>query len=321
MKKIERLFVCVGAQKAGTTWLYEQFAGHPDFGQPFFKEVHYFDHVHSGTRYLNDLRLRILLWHCEHKREEVARWMHGDHPNRGSFEVGRVLDAVTQRIDDDWYVDALTTSARWAMDFSPGYATIGWEGFAHMSRLALEVEPCFIMRHPVERAWSSLVHELTQADGLLPSRQIEQVSPDEVKAMLVDETKMIYRYTDYWSTLQAMSTVFGLPRVLIAFHDEIRADPEALMLRLFKRLEVDPDSMNRESLRKAVFESPKTKIPDYARKMLTDRWAPMVRRLHQDVCHVPLAWHEDFGIPRARKARSPRSGAKPPVQPPKVPLP
>src|SRR5215510_7277657 len=36
-------FLCVGAQKGGTTWLYWQLDSHPDFWMPPVKELHYFD--------------------------------------------------------------------------------------------------------------------------------------------------------------------------------------------------------------------------------------------------------------------------------------
>jgi hypothetical protein len=36
-------FICVGAQKAGTQWLYDQLAWHPAFWMPPVKELHYLD--------------------------------------------------------------------------------------------------------------------------------------------------------------------------------------------------------------------------------------------------------------------------------------
>ena len=36
-------FICIGAQKAGTTWLYWQLSAHPDFWMPPRKEIHYFN--------------------------------------------------------------------------------------------------------------------------------------------------------------------------------------------------------------------------------------------------------------------------------------
>src|SRR2546430_11566837 len=35
-------FLCIGAQKGGTTWLYRQLYSHPDFWMPPIKELEYF---------------------------------------------------------------------------------------------------------------------------------------------------------------------------------------------------------------------------------------------------------------------------------------
>ena len=36
-------FLCIGAQKAGTTWLYQNLKSHPDVWLPPIKELHFFD--------------------------------------------------------------------------------------------------------------------------------------------------------------------------------------------------------------------------------------------------------------------------------------
>lgn len=48
-------FLCIGAQKCGTTWLYETLARHPQFAFPGGKEVHFWDHPggHTVEWYLN----------------------------------------------------------------------------------------------------------------------------------------------------------------------------------------------------------------------------------------------------------------------------
>src|SRR5205085_9115453 len=43
-------FLCMGAQRAGTGWLYEQLRNHPDFWMPPLKELHYFDRIARGGR-------------------------------------------------------------------------------------------------------------------------------------------------------------------------------------------------------------------------------------------------------------------------------
>jgi hypothetical protein len=43
-------FFCVGLQKGGTQWLYDQLQHHPDFWMPPIKELHYFDRAFPGRR-------------------------------------------------------------------------------------------------------------------------------------------------------------------------------------------------------------------------------------------------------------------------------
>src|SRR5437764_6598924 len=43
-------FLCVGAHKAGTTWLYQQLDSHPDFWMPPVKELHYLDQLSKVQR-------------------------------------------------------------------------------------------------------------------------------------------------------------------------------------------------------------------------------------------------------------------------------
>jgi hypothetical protein len=44
-------FLCVGAQKAGTSWLYHQLTLHPDFWMPPIKEPYYFETLSRVKRY------------------------------------------------------------------------------------------------------------------------------------------------------------------------------------------------------------------------------------------------------------------------------
>lgn len=49
-------FLGIGAQKAGTTWLYEQISQHPQLSFPLGKETHFWDRPHDATaiaRYLS----------------------------------------------------------------------------------------------------------------------------------------------------------------------------------------------------------------------------------------------------------------------------
>ena len=48
MTGADRTFLlCVGTQKAGTSWLHQYFLGHPQFAPGFLKECHVFDCLYA----------------------------------------------------------------------------------------------------------------------------------------------------------------------------------------------------------------------------------------------------------------------------------
>jgi hypothetical protein len=53
-------FLCIGAQKAGTQWLYDQLQHHADFWMPPIKEFHYFDRRPVRAERAEELRLMAL---------------------------------------------------------------------------------------------------------------------------------------------------------------------------------------------------------------------------------------------------------------------
>jgi hypothetical protein len=53
-------FLCIGAQKAGTRWLYDQVAAHPGAWLPPIKELHFFN---RGVKRRDRREARRLLMH------------------------------------------------------------------------------------------------------------------------------------------------------------------------------------------------------------------------------------------------------------------
>src|SRR5437667_372467 len=77
-------FLCVGAQKGGTTWLYQQLDSHPDFWMPPIMEVHYrqiepFEVTDIDDVNRNLLRRGMLL--RSYPSATVARWKRHVHPD------------------------------------------------------------------------------------------------------------------------------------------------------------------------------------------------------------------------------------------------
>jgi len=69
-------FVCIGMQKAGTRWLYDQLASHSNFFMPPVKELHYFDQMIYGERLdrvLSELNRGLRFKKSVSKKEDGAK--------------------------------------------------------------------------------------------------------------------------------------------------------------------------------------------------------------------------------------------------------
>jgi hypothetical protein len=129
-------FLCVGAQKGGTSWLYRQLALHPDFWMPPIKEIHYFDKLSRNKRLTAPRR----------RDERDACFMES-------------LKSLSNRpfIDLENYGRLFVhKGALLSGDISPGYSTLSDEIIQRAVSYFGNLKVIFLARDPVERAWSQL---------------------------------------------------------------------------------------------------------------------------------------------------------------------
>ena len=129
-------FLCVGAQKAGTSWLYRQLESHPDFWMPPVKELHYFDELS-----------RVSPVHSARARDEVGR---------DFLENVKCLSAQSH-LDLEHY-GRLFEAKRSLIsgDITPAYSTLTDEIIERVVNHFPNMKVVFLARDPVERAWSQL---------------------------------------------------------------------------------------------------------------------------------------------------------------------
>src|ERR1700749_4313420 len=83
-------FLCIGAQKAGTTWLDSNLRRHPDVWLPPLKELHYFNSVHINGHLKWNLKHR-----CNHRQTLLRRYMQKTAPSNYDYRlIARLADIV-----------------------------------------------------------------------------------------------------------------------------------------------------------------------------------------------------------------------------------
>jgi len=137
-------FLCIGAQKAGTGWLYEQLRSHPDFWMPPVKELHYFDRFWRSPRISATEKQRGALKNARDERDKTFL---------SDFEI------LSGRPDIDLAGYASLFRAKgnlFSGDITPGYSTLPEEMIERIVRHFAGLKVIFLARDPVERAWSHL---------------------------------------------------------------------------------------------------------------------------------------------------------------------
>jgi len=273
--RIDNLFLCIGAQKAGTEWLWRMFFGHRQLFLTPVKEIHYFDHVAGITCHLDDNRRRARLAKFRRKLWNPAWW-----PYRGWYR-----DYMKSPVNDDWYAGLFRDrlGRRFAGEVTPEYSLIGEAGFRHVQRLAPEVRILFIMRDPVERAWSQAMHHARRM-------KVDLAKEPERGLAVIEQSPNSWALGDYPATIEALRRVFDVEQIELSFYEEVHANRGAAIERWCQfigidyRLEWFPPLMARYNRGRPA------PLPNDVHVKLRQRFAPTIERVRNLVGRVPQSW-------------------------------
>jgi hypothetical protein len=223
-----RFMIGVGAQKAGTTWLFEYLGRHPDMAMSPIKELHYFDQI-----FRPDL---CGIWVGEsNKRASQHIQALAAGQSASISELQYLIDRVRMNSEPDSYLeyfDRLATHGRPVLgEITPSYCLLPAEGFIKM-RQTIEnagAEPriVFIMRDPARRFWSQCRFNA----GLEPGRKsIAQIYRDALT-----DPNFIER-TRYDWTVPRLLKSFAVNQVLFLFYEDLFSAPMAQRLCEFLQI-------------------------------------------------------------------------------------
>jgi hypothetical protein len=207
-----RFVVGVGAQKAGTTWLYDYLGRHRDVAMSPIKELHYFDQVHRP-----DL---CSMWPKEFERQTsdlMARLIAGRGGPINSLQY--YVDRVRMNADPSAYLeyfDRLATHGRPVVgEITPSYSLLPETGFAAIRRMLVAAETTprivFVMRDPAERFWSQCRFEAAAS----PQR-----SPNALFDRALGDPNFLER-TRYDLTVPRLKAVFPPTELLFIFYEDL----------------------------------------------------------------------------------------------------
>jgi hypothetical protein len=208
-------FLCIGAHKAGTTWLYQQLDSHPDFWMPPVKELHYFDQL-SRVQRVADPRCRD-----ERDRRFLERLKSlAAEPGIDLENYGRLFEPKASLLSGD---------------VSPNYSALSEEVIQQVVGCFPNLKVLFMARDPVERVWSHLSMEVHY-------RQIEPFDVTNIDDVNQHVSRRGLLLRSYPSAVVARWKCYVHPeKFRVYFFDDLQSNPTELRRSILRFLGADPD--------------------------------------------------------------------------------
>jgi hypothetical protein len=216
-------FLCIGAQRSGTTWLYENLGAHIQVWLPPIKEIHYFNSREKPLK-------RKLNVYFRHLRARILDDLRDKRPfSQFSWDLHYFFGIR----NDDWYQGLFRPAVgQIAGEITPDYAILDLETIKHVRGLNPHMKLIYLMRDPIDRSWSSAAKDLAREKR----RHLEDVPEGELLAKLNGPGPTAR--SNHLQVLGNWESVFGPRQVFVGFFDDIIATPSELLGRIHQFLEI-----------------------------------------------------------------------------------
>jgi len=286
-------FLCIGAQKAGTTWLHRNLGLHPDVWLPPVKEIQYFDRA-SG--------LPLILQACHPRESGMRDWVWRGLRRRLTPNAGHAAPTYGRNVEiparmgeeqmqdgwqaawylrlmllprgDKWYTSLFAPAGnRLTGDVTPYYANLPPERIACIHTLLPEARIIYLLRDPIDRLWSQAGMEQVRrnpAKTELPERIVLALLDKDLSAGL----------SDYAGNLERWSSCYPVDQILVGFYDQLAEDPVGLLqdVHRFLGLKTNMDLVP-AGVRERHNAGRDSSVPDRLARI-------MARAFHDQVCRL-----------------------------------
>ncbi|WP_281662159.1 MULTISPECIES: sulfotransferase [Halomonadaceae] len=144
-------FMCIGSQKAGTSWLYEMLLQHPNVWLPKIKEIHFFDYKFGEETNTEK-------WGPGHIKRAMERIKKEANTLEENLYVDNMLGKETFTFE--WYYSIFThpeaANKNIIGEVTPEYCSISEEGVQAIKELLGDGKVIWMIRDPFDRAISQI---------------------------------------------------------------------------------------------------------------------------------------------------------------------
>lgn len=255
-------FICIGAPKAGTTWLFDNLKRHPEIWLPPHKSFQFF----SGLAY--EVRRKKL------KRLGLWKALFGSGIKYFFWNLNYFF---SRRIDVHWYRSMYNiVRGKIAGEISPSYTILTHSQIKNIIDINPDIKIIFLMRNPIERLWSHAMLNLVKNQKFNP----QEITDDKyISHFQIDGQQS---RTDYIGILEKWENIIPQDNFFVGFFDDISLKPDSLLKEICDFLDVDFSlEYFKESYKRNIFKGPHEKIPKGVLKFLCDQQRNQITSLHK----------------------------------------
>lgn len=260
--------VCIGAQKAGTSWLHVVLAERPDIWVPPFKELHFFDH-----KFIEECR-NWAPWHVKRGIKQ-AREKHLAKPVEPDQSYLAYLDALASppMFNGNWYKGVYSRAPKDAvcLDVTPEYSCLPQEGVDFVSKYLSNAKFIYLIRHPLDRVLSQLRMNASRRKKSLQTR---------AEWMELADLPVMSSRGNYAEYIPRWQSAFDSERLLFIPYGLIGRDPQQV-LQTVERFAGLPTWDYYKSHRRTIHGTYPVSLPDYVVNLMKERTQPQVNYLRE----------------------------------------
>ncbi|HWA89249.1 MAG TPA: sulfotransferase [Rhizomicrobium sp.] len=147
-------FLCIGMQKAGTGWAFDQLQYHPDFWMPPIKEIHYLD---RETPKLGNARKVLARVKKTRKKNKPAPAHRRAWDDRDVEFLEQAIALAGKPLDLDEYASMFRFKGdKITGDVTPNYSGLKEETIKGVAKKFPGIKVFLLVRDPVARLWSQV---------------------------------------------------------------------------------------------------------------------------------------------------------------------
>ena len=268
-------FLCIGAQKAGTTWLFSNLLQHPEIWLPSVKEVHYLSRLDRGI--ISGWKsLRKKIW-----RENLYSNFKSEFSDFSSATFIWKLYYYFGLRTDKWYASLFKPGkGKVSGDITPAYSIMNKVAVEHAYSIMPHAKIIFIMRNPIDRAWSHARMSFDKKWDLYEKCNGDFKNIDNKSLIQHFKRKGLVLRGNYIRTMDIWESVYPVDQIYYAFYEDIAQRPKDLLLDIYRFIGVTAKEIYvPKQIKNIITPSSKYEIPEAANRYLNEFYYKQIKEL------------------------------------------